>query len=534
MPDLNHFRIRAVRIAYGATVALFLWVCAQFYIPGEGFTYLVMFGGKNDARALPELHAVDHFIMSDSVGYDGQFYAQIAMHPRLGDRAIKKAVDNLPYRARRILFSWTAYAFALGDPVRALHVYSLQNIICWLLLAALLLRWFPATSFDHYLRWAGVLLCFGLCASVRGSLLDGPSLLLIAVAMALAEARRPWLATAVLGLSGLGKETNVLAGAIFAPDSPRPGRDWLRAVLRWALIVAPVVLWMLVLHQWIGSGANAGARNFDWPLAGYVHRWQAAIADLCSSQVRVGAWSLLVLTALSAQWLFFALRPRWESPWWRLGAAYATLMAFLGDAVWEGFPGAASRVLLPMALAFNILVPRSGKRWFLLLVLGNLTMLLTPLMVDPPQPDSVSIEGPRALRTTADGGRSVRVAFDEHWLPPEKSLLEHWRWSTGPASIAVWNPQPFATQVDLAFRLRAKDARRVTVRAAGSALTEVALRPGEPVDVHVRAVPLPPGRSVVTFDTDAPPLGDARRPIAFSVRNLTLTLVTREAAEVAK
>ena len=51
-------------------------------------------------------------------------------------------------------------------------------------------------------------------------------------------------------------------------------------------------------------------------------------------------------------------------------------MIFLGAAVWEGYPGAASRVLLPMTLAFNILVPR-GWKWWGVLLLGNLSVFAT-------------------------------------------------------------------------------------------------------------------------------------------------------------
>jgi len=59
------------------------------------------------------------------------------------------------------------------------------------------------------------------------------------------------------------------------------------------------------------------------------------------------------------------------------GASYAVLMIFLGDAVWESYPSAAARVLLPMTVAFNILVPR-GKWWPILLVVGNLGVLASP------------------------------------------------------------------------------------------------------------------------------------------------------------
>src|ERR1022692_2490463 len=132
--------------AYVIAVVTFLAVCAQFYIPGKGFTYLIMFGEKPSPYYIPQLRAIDHYELENSSGYDAQYYAQIAMQPRLSDPALKRGVDSLAYRARRILFCWTAYGLAFGDPAWAMHIYSVQNIVCWLLLAGVLLRWFPATS----------------------------------------------------------------------------------------------------------------------------------------------------------------------------------------------------------------------------------------------------------------------------------------------------------------------------------------------------------------------------------------------------
>ena len=64
----------------------------------------------------------------------------------------------------------------------------------------------------------------------------------------------------------------------------------------------------------------------------------------------------------------------WRNPWWRAGMGSVMLMVVLGPAVWEGLPGAATRVLLPMTFAFNVVLP--GTRWFWpLWVLGNLAII---------------------------------------------------------------------------------------------------------------------------------------------------------------
>ena len=62
--------------------------------------------------------------------------------------------------------------------------------------------------------------------------------------------------------------------------------------------------------------------------------------------------------------------------WWVVfvGFAYAVLMVLLPYPVFEGNPGAACRVLLPMTVAFNVMLPQS--RWFWpLFVAGNVSIL---------------------------------------------------------------------------------------------------------------------------------------------------------------
>ena len=528
----------ALKLAYGATVAVFVWMCAQFYLPGKGFTYLVMFGSNPSAPYVPALKEINHYVEPDSKGYDAQYYAQIAMRPWLTNRALNEAMDSMPYRARRILLSWTAYALGWGDPARALHIFAVQNIACWFLLAGLLLRWFPATSWGNFVRWFGVLFSFGLCFSVRGALVDGPSLLLIALGMMFWEKGRAWWAAAVLGLAGLAKETNIMAAAAFAPAKWRDAAGWVRAVRCGLLVLAPLALWMLTLQLWLGSGGSAGARNFDWPFAAYINRWMETAAIFKTDDAgSIGVWSAMMLVALTAQWLFFALRPRWSEGWWRVGATYAVLMVVLGDAVWEGYPGAASRVLLPMLLAFNVLLPR-GRKWWALLLLGNLTVFFSSETLRAPGRESYRVEGPRKLMMVEPSGRTIEAVFpEERWFQAERSRFDYWRWSRGPAEVILRNPQPFAVIVDVALDLKSSDDRKVTVRASASGpqgepgavlwsgMTVKVLR-----EVVVRGVLLPPGDTRWKFETDRAPQqpssGDPRR-VAFSVRNLEIRVLRR-------
>jgi hypothetical protein len=522
-------------VACGIVVALFAWYITLFYLPGQGFTYFIQFGDRLHGRYLPEVRAVNHYEMPNSSGYDSQWYVQIAVRPHLRDPALAKAVDSLPYRARRILFLLTAWLLGGGNPARVMNAYALQNVACWFLMAVLLFRWLPPVTWGNCARWAAVLFSFGLIFSVKGSLLDGPSLLLIAVGMALVESRRPWLGAAVLGLSGLGKDTSVLCGAGIKPPVARDARTWAPWLAKAALVVLPVAAWMLCLKAWLGRGDDIGTRNFAAPFAGLTEKLQQSLSLLIAGGYPsvIAKFDLLVLAGLLAQFFFFAFRRRWEDPWWRIGAAYAVLMVFLGDAVWENYPSAAARVLLPMTLAFNIAVPR-GRWWPLLLIAGNLGIFGSADIFKPPGRESFVVEGPRELRINPKDSSVVEAIFGpRNWYPGEKprwSPWEYFRWGKGDGTVTIRNPQPFAIVAVVKFRLRAADARGAIVTRAGKVLWSGMLEPADVRRVSLGEVDLPPGDTVLVFGSDRPAAypgnGDFRR-LTFSLRDLEIDLRRR-------
>jgi hypothetical protein len=513
-------------------IALFLRLIGDFYIPGQGFSYLVAFGSLNSGDFLPELRRLNHYEFEGTRGYDGQYYAQIAMHPHLRDPVLANAVDGLAYRARRILFCILPYLLGGGDPARVLQLFAVQNFVAWLAIALLLFRWLPPDCWGNVARWAAVVFSLGLCSSVGRALLDGPSLLLILIGIAAAETARPWWAAAIFGAAGLGKETNVLAAVSLplpsCPDRAGQPAALLPAAARVGLVCAPIILWTLALHRWTAGGA-IGVRNFGWPLAGYVGKWREIAQGFRQpGQDPDYLSSFLIQLALTAQMGFFLLRPRGRDPWWRVGAAYSLLAVLLGEAVWESYPGAASRVLLPMTVAFNLLVPRA-RRWWPLLILGNLSLWSSPDALKRPGRDSAVVAGPRDLRMIEATGAIVTVTFpDSDWYPAERSLLDFWRWSRGSASLSVYNPQSFPLTARLDFRVKSIDRRRLTLTAGSARLWDSEIGPPL-LPVQRENVVLAPGVNVLTFRSDlppAPPPGDARA-VGFSLRGFTVTITGR-------
>lgn len=517
----------------GAVLAAFTWNATFFYLPGQGFTFLIQFGEKMHNIYLPQLKAVSHYEMPDSVGYDSQYYAEIALRPNPGDPILAKSVDGLPYRIRRILFPAVAWLLGGGDPSRILNVFALENIVCWYFLAALLLRWLPPANWSNCLRWAAILFSFGLTFSVARALLDGPSLLLIALSMAMTEMDRPWLAATILGLAGLGKETNVLAAAGMKIGESKEGSRWINWAARCALAVLPLIIWVVCIRFWAGRTLELGdSRNFAAPFSALAEKMQQTISRLLAEGYpSVAKYDLLVLIGVLAQFFFFVFRIKRCDLWWRLGFAYAVLMISLGDAVWENYPSAAARVLLPMTLAFNISVPR-GRWWALLLLVGNLGVLASADIIKPPGRESFVVEGPNSLRINPTNGQSVEAIYGtKNWWRVEKSRWEFWRWMKGDATIAVHNPQPFVLDAKISFRLRSVDERAARVSLGDKVLWSGMLPPGDAVPVTLAGIKLRPGDTVIGFASDRPaayPGHNDPRRLSFSVRDFEIDLLHRE------
>lgn len=434
-----------VGVGYAAGLVTFLVLVSTFYLPGLGFTSLLSIGSRLEGSTVARLKAVPHYVYEDSHGYDGAYYVQLALHPTLSERGLENAIDNLPYRARRMLPSWTAWVLGLGRAAWVVQVFALLNVAVWLALAWVLMRWLPPTSWSNLLRWGGVLFSHGMCMSVRNSLVDAPGLLLVALAVwAVESGRRPG-AVVALASAVLTKETSVLAASALMP---RPGggvRAWARAAGLGVLVVAPFAAWLGYVRWRAGPVTDPGLGNFTWPLAGLAEKCGVVWGELAAfgaGPTYVGG--LLVVTALIAQAFFFLLWRQPSRPWWRVGASFAVLLTLIGQPVWEGYPGAATRVLLPMTLAFNVLVPRS-RRWLPLLVLGNLSAVVGVNEFNAPH-ESFRVTGETAL---------ARFERGAGWFEAEAGGGRKWRWSSGRGQARI------VSQADVPLHLRITGALAV-------------------------------------------------------------------------
>lgn len=536
--DPNHATpdVRSTRRARwwwaGTMAALAIAVTAAFlryYEPGVGFTYVLDFGQMAGLREMPELEATPHYVHVGLPGYDGQFYAQLALRPAASDPALLKAIDNPPYRARRMMMGWTAWLAGGGRPFAVLNAFALINLGAWLALGALLLRWFPPAGLHDFLRWAGVMLSAGMLASLRHALTDGPALLALAGAVALVESRQRWPAIGAIAAAGLTRETSLLGAAVFAPTNWRARREWWRALGAVALVVLPLALWLLHLRGlWRGSVAEgSGFANLTAPFAGYVERWQEIFRRGQSygwSSSSVG--NFLLHASLTVQALWIATRPRWSSAWWRIAIGYVGLLALLNTAVWEGSPGASPRVLLPLALAFNVLVPRT-RAGLVLLLAGNLGFVAGLLELRAPPSPTWQVRGPAELVGAAATNDAIEVQYVAGFFGPEGIGQHGWRWTSGEAVWRITNPRAVALAARVQLGLRSAVFQRVQLRAG-----EVELWAG-PVGPDLKTLELPPlvippgGLEVqVRPSASGEPSGDDRRPLAVAVYDIRVEILS--------
>ena len=353
---------------------LFVSSVAQLYQPALGFTALLGLAEDGHVSEIPALQAIPHHHNPPFMAYDGGQYVQLALEPLLRDNHIDRALDNPPYRARRILFCWTAWLGGLGRPAWIVQAYAVQNIVFWLLLAWVMTWWLTPTTPRGFAAWFAVMFSHGLLSSVRLSLLDGPSMLLLALAVAASERGRTWTSAAIVGLAGLGRETNLL-GAVTLP-LPRGWRGWLRLAGAGVVVILPLLIWQdYIWSIYRGTSAAAGADHITPPLVAYAVKWRVALQSVLS-----GGWysyaasTLLVVVGLSVQAAYLLWIPAWREPWWRLAAVFAVLMLTVDYVVWEGQPGAITRVVLPLSVAFNVLLYKDGRQFWSWFVGGNLLL----------------------------------------------------------------------------------------------------------------------------------------------------------------
>jgi hypothetical protein len=432
-------------------------------------------------------------------------------------------MDGFAYRARRILPSMIAWLLAAGRPYLIFNAYSIVNVIAWLALSAVLWHLLEVRDTRTWIAWFGILFSAGAMFSVRRALTDLVALAFIAGALLLATRRRRVASAISLSAAALCRETSILAAVDFlwrgSGSSPRKGRlrNYLDAAALCCLSAAPLLLWMIYVRYRAGTSPGQ-LSNFTWPFLGLAGQWGASLKQIMhANDMILSVTSILALLGLTAQALYFTVTIERENRWWRLGATYLVLMAFLNTPVWEGFPSAACRVLLPMTLAFNLLVTqrRAPLAWLLIGNLGVFSGLL--FMRDVPHHDA-------ELSASATMRGAGFVTRGPGSYGPEYSSTEMWLWSpqTAEFSISCW-PRS-SPDVGFQFKILSVAPTVVTISSGGTVLWSHMV--GMKDQTILIRVPLSHGHADLEFAAAGKPIiphGD-NRPLNFAVYNPKIVL----------
>lgn len=372
-PPPGWFAANRWRMLIGLTFAFVIASVAARWDSRTGFTELIRFGEEFASTRLPELQSLPIKTMPGG-GYDGQFYAQLAVSPDIERPDVQTAVVHPSYRARRIVLPLLAHGLGGGDAWRVLTVYALINVVCWLAWGLLLLRMLAPLDAGRAAVWLACVLSLSVLDSVRLSLTDLPAVALMTLAIFWWERGQRTRAAVVFALAGLVRETALLSVGALVRAHPRRPVELLRSALGVAIVAAPVLAWAGWLHLNVDTTGGVRTGQFEWPVVKLAEH-----LALCARRVAGGDWDgrytfgIIGALGLAYQSWFLLRHPQWDKPWWRCGIVFAVMFWFLAEDMWRGYWGSA-RIVLPMTLAFNLLIPRD--RWFWLRLLGsNLSIL---------------------------------------------------------------------------------------------------------------------------------------------------------------
>jgi hypothetical protein len=343
------------------------------------FTSLIYFGAEFRNSALTEIKAMRPAVDSP-YGYDGQFYAQVAIDPLLRNPQLQKALEDPVYRAVRIFLPAVAYLAGLGKPFVIVQVYALLNLFFWFMLLFGLVRYLRASTARDFLCILATVYTTGALISVQRALTDLPAATLGFYASAL-NGNPAWIMTS---LAILTRQTSLIFLFRFAWPLPKDRADGVALAFRVALAVAPLCLWIVYVYHIFGSSVQYHG-HFGWPFrdwALYVYEnWKALSVTpfkFDMKSIHNWGWRLMeFLAPLSAmvQVCYFAV---WRTPrcaYWRIGVGFAIMFIFLSSVAFVE-QIAFCRMVLPMTIAFNIgLMQQKGYAFAFNFIAGNVGLV---------------------------------------------------------------------------------------------------------------------------------------------------------------
>jgi hypothetical protein len=343
---------RWVQVAWLVIICLFVTrLVIHQYQQKDGFVQLICFGTNFTARELPEIRSAD-ISRNSPGGYDGQFYAQMALDPLLLRIAGTTVVDAPRYRSERPVLPMLSYLLGLGQTTYVLQVYAVLNLVFWYLLLAGLLWYLKAQSLRDYLCISAIMLGHGVLTSILRALTDLPAATFGFFGLTVDGLLGSFLITCAI----LTKPTALL----FAIPHLGSTISRKRYLYRWAIILLIPAAWMLYI-RWVTPPEGNPLTNFNWPgldVGRQIITFFQALAQfpIFSHGILNGlsyVFDLASIFSLLVQVVYFAFHCNLRSIWWWVGAGFSIIFIFLSHNVMVE-QTAFVRAVGPLTIAFNL------------------------------------------------------------------------------------------------------------------------------------------------------------------------------------
>lgn len=493
-------------VAFGFLLRVYAGVWSSDY----GITKFLTAGTAFDERGIAAYRATPKYMdpyPPHRWGFDGQLYAELALDPLLLDPDLGRALDNPPYRARRILLSWLAWVGGLGQPFWILNVFAALNLVFWIGYAWLAAKLFRPHGWAGLAGFSAVLLTCGIIECMHGSLTDFPSFVLMTSAVVLGGTG----GAVVLALAALARETCVLGFVGLAEFRPPWGEAFKKNLVRGLIAAVPLALWVgYVLWRFRDREIGFDGGNLERPLAGMMGKLGEFSVTAFHGPIRWNRWfyelyksydlhAVLTIVSVFTQCLYLAVYREWSNRLWRLAAVFVPYFLCIGFLSWESH-FTVTRHALPITLVFNLLLATRPRRgWLLWFLLGNCFVPFgvyyfsrQPEDRSPPKPAEFAIVAP------ATAAPAVRVAYAGGWSAQQWEGADTWRWGKGAsAELTLRNDSGQPLAAEFSFRTRSVAPREFRVMLSGVTLWQGKLTKAR--QVITLPLQLRPGETTLTF-----------------------------------
>lgn len=262
------------------------WITAVSY-----FIFLMLMLNQHDPGTFPQ--AGDYFadanetpanlvILTDSFGYDGQYYYRLALNPFTREKSeFGIEIGSPRYRFQRILYPLLVWLFSFGNPQLVIYSLILVNFIA-LIIIGYAAGYYAKLVGRHALLGLAFSFFPGFLYTLSRDLVEITEACLILWGLVTLGQKRTFIASGLFSLALLAKETALLtAVSLISQKKYRVAAIFPLAVYG---------IWQLFLNWWWGYGlAETTPKNVGLPFVGIVEgyligyepiRWQIFAAFL--------------------------------------------------------------------------------------------------------------------------------------------------------------------------------------------------------------------------------------------------------------